>query len=257
MKSLNKAFDILEIFLRVSRDELRLSELAKISGFKVATVNRIASVLVKRGYLSQPVKRGKYSLGTQLLYLGNVIKQKARIREIARPYMIELSQLVKETVILANWNGKKVYFVDEIYSEHALRIIVDKGSESPLYCTAVGKIFLAYLTEAELEEYFNNTKIQVYTPNTITDLNLLKSHLEIAARKGVAYDDEEYYAGTRSMVAGIRDDEGQLVSCVGVLAPSVRLTRTRMAEIEPDIKRCALEISLALGYREPEKQYHQ
>ena len=62
MKSLHKALDILETFLEVGSGEIRLSEIAKITGIHKATVNRIASVFVARGYLNQLERRGKYSI---------------------------------------------------------------------------------------------------------------------------------------------------------------------------------------------------
>jgi IclR family transcriptional regulator, KDG regulon repressor len=47
----------------------------------------------------------------------------------------------------------------------------------------------------------------------------------------------------------LRNGEGRLVGAIGVIAPSVRLTRARMAELVPDVKECALNISRELGYR--------
>ena len=66
MKSLQKALDILELFLG-DEGEISLSDLSKSSGLNKSTVNRIALTLVKRGYLKQENRRGKYSLGIKFL----------------------------------------------------------------------------------------------------------------------------------------------------------------------------------------------
>ena len=89
-----------------------------------------------------------------------------------------------------------------------------------------------------------------YTPNTITDLNEIKKHLLTVAREGVAYDDEEHITGVRNVTAGIKDSTGKVVSCVGVLGPSVRLNRSKIKEILPYVKGCAMQISRGLGYRD-------
>ena len=146
-------------------------------------------------------------------------------------------------------HSKQATIVERIDAGHPLKIIPDDGPVTPLYCTGIGKILLASMTEPEIEEYFDKTDIKAHTPNTITDLNLLKKHLMMVSKDGFAYDDEELYPGVRNVASGIRDAEGKIVSCVSVLGPSVRLTRAKMTEIAPDVKRCAMEISKALGYR--------
>ena len=250
MKSLKKAFEILEIFLDVEQSELRLTDLAKESGLKIATVNRIAAALVDSGYLSQPEKRGKYSLGPKLLYFANVLKSKNPTREIIRPYLLNLNSLVNESIAVFNFDGHKIYCVEDVASKHPLRIHLDPFGIIPLYCSASGKIFLSNMKEQELDKYFNSSDLQAYTQNTITDLNAMKRHLVMVAQEGIAYIDEEFYVGVRSMAAGIRDTQGKYSSAVEILGPSVRLTRSRMIEILPELKRCASDIAKELGYRE-------
>jgi DNA-binding IclR family transcriptional regulator len=104
-------------------------------------------------------------------------------------------------------------------------------------------------TEAEPEDYLNTFNLEAHTANTITDVNSLKTHLMRIAKEGIAMDDEEYFQGVRNVAAGIKDGEGKLTASVGVLGPSVRLTRSRMQEIIPDVKSCALAISTELGYK--------
>ena len=68
------------------------------------------------------------------------------------------------------------------------------------------------------------------------------------AKEGVAYDDEDQFLGIRNVAAGIRNADGKVIAAVGVIGPSVRMTRARMREIAPQVKLCATEISRALGY---------
>jgi len=248
MKSLQKAIDVLELFLG-NEDEISLSELAKSSGFNKSTVNRIAAIFVKRGYLKQIEKRGKYSLGMKFLDFSGIIKSRIKIRDIAMPYMIKLSQLAKDSVMLSVWDGRKAVFSETIPAKYPLRIIPDEGTKIPLHCTGVGKIFLADMTEPELESYFSTTKLQPCTANTITEPNQLKTHIMRIAKEGVAFDDEEYYLGVRNVSAAIKGSDGNVVAAIGVLGPSVRLTRAKLNELTPIVKSCALEISRDLGYK--------
>ena len=84
----------------------------------------------------------------------------------------------------------------------------------------------------------------------ITSLAELKKHLLAVRQEGVAYDDEEQYVGVRNVAAVLKDNTGTVVGAIGVISPSVRLSRERMKEIAPDVRDCAGEISRAMGYGE-------
>jgi len=249
MKSLKKTFEILEVFLNIDSEEvrgLRLTDLAKLSGINIPTVNRIASSLVEMGYLSQTQKRGKYSLGPKFLYFDHVLNKHKSFKDIAQKFLIKLYESVGETVTLVSFYGKRIYYVEEIPSKLPLRIHPDPISITPLYCSGSGKIFLANMSEQELNDYFYKTDLRSYTENTITDQNILERHLMMVAKEGVAYDDEELYVGVRSVAAGIKDIKGNVSWAVSILGPSVRLTRSRMVEITPEVRDCAEQLSSAL-----------
>jgi IclR family acetate operon transcriptional repressor len=254
MKSLNKALDILEVFMESEDNEIRLSEIARESGLSRSNVNRIVSVLLKRGYLKQPEKWGKYSLGPKFLAYQVRLKSILNLKEIAIPYLVKLNHAINESVMLAEWDGTTAFYREMINTTHPLQVIPEPGREIPLYCTGIGKIILAHKTPEDLDEYFKNVRLTALTENTITDIDEIKAQLKIVARTNIAYDDEECFIGARNLASGVRDAHGNIVACVGVFSPATRLSRTRMEEITPDVKQCALEISLALGYSEKSRR---
>jgi len=249
MKSLDKALDILELFLEADED-ISLSDLARMSGLDKSTVNRITTAFVRRGYLKQQGKRGKYSLGAKFLDYSGIVKKRIRIRDLAIPHMTKLAASANESVILATLDGQQAVHSETVHANHPLRIVPDEGTKVPLYCTGVGKILLAYMAEQGIDSYIESNELKRFTSNTITDPNQLRTHLVTIAKEGIAYDDEENYVGVRNVAAPVRDREGKVVASVGVLGPTVRLTRTRMLEVVPDVKECALKISRELGFKD-------
>jgi DNA-binding IclR family transcriptional regulator len=249
MKTLNKAINVIESFLGLStKESMTLSELAKASGLDKSTVNRIAATWVKRGYLKQLEKRGKYSLGTKYFDFSGLIKRRSKIRDIAMPHLLILAQVSKESVIFCILDGQYAAYNEIIPCEFPLKIVPDEGTRVPLYSTGVGKILLAGMTEQEIDNYINNTKLESSTINTITHPDLLRAHIAIIASEEVAFDTEEFYMGVSNVAAGVRNADGKTVAAVGILGPSVRLTRNRMVEMVPHIKKCASDISRDLGY---------
>jgi len=221
-----------------------------LSGLNKSTVNRIALTLVKRGYLKQQDRRGKYSLGMKFLDFSGTVKSRIRVRDIAIPHLVKLSRLVSESVIMSIWDGREAVITETFHANQSLKVVPDEGTKIPLHCTSSGKIILANMTDEEFERYYASKGLEFHTPNTITDINYLKKHITIVKQDGVAFDDEEYSLGVRSLAAAIKNAEGHVLGSIGILGPSVRLTRSRVRENIPDVKTCALEISRELGWKD-------
>lgn len=247
MKTIEKAFEILEVFLK-HKSEIGIAELSNLTGLNVSTVHHISSTLVKKGYLRQTRKMGKYYLGLKILEYSEIVKSKQHIREVARPFLEKLCRLVNESVNLVIWNGYQVIRADMIQSNHSLQVF-PTSSVLPPHCTGTGKVILAHLPEQELERFLSSNPLDSYTPNTITDPDKFRKHLMVVKREGVAFDDEEKELGVRNVAALIRDAEGNGVAAIGILGPTIRLTRKGIREFIPIVKSYALEISRALGYK--------
>jgi DNA-binding IclR family transcriptional regulator len=251
MKSLSKALDILELFWR-HQDEISLTEMSALSGYNKTTIYRIVSTLVKRGYLQQEKRRGKYSLGTVFLEFSGIIKGKVKIRDIAIPHLIELSRLVNESVLIAVWDGKDGVFTETFhetsYSNGPLKVIPEEGTSIPLHCTSMGKIIIANMTGDEFDRYFKDKKLESRTPNTVVDINVLRQQLLNIKREDIAYDDEEYSLGVRGVSSGIRNDHGKIVGAICIIGPSVRLSLATLKNLAPTVQKYAMRISRELGY---------
>lgn len=251
MQILRKPLEILEIFLRTATSELSLSDLVKATGFNISTVQRIVLLLLKEGYLSQRKKRGKYSLGPKIYQFCGFIRTTMKIENVSHPLLEKLAKLTAETAFLSVKDGSEIVDIDAIYNntDQRLQISVHKGFRGPLHCTAVGKIFLAHMTDKELERYSSSVTLISYTNNTITDFSKLKEQVLIIRQAGIAFNYEEHEIGVTGLASPIRDWKGDMVAAVGIAGPSPRLTNERMRELAPIIKDSALEISRFLGYK--------
>jgi IclR family transcriptional regulator, KDG regulon repressor len=253
MKSLMKTFDILDLFLK-GNYTLSVTEISKLLSLNKTTVSRILSKLQKRGYLRQIEKRGKFVLGTIFLEFSGIVKSQLKLREVALPFLFELNQLVKESVIFAMWDRRKDVitetFHEASYPESPLKVVPDEGTSIPLFCTCLGKIILADMSESELEEYFKNNHLIRRTPKTIIDIETLKSQLVKIRKEGIAFDDEEYAIGVFGIASDIKDSTSKVVGSAGILAPSARLSHEKRLELAPILKQYSDNISKQLGYKD-------
>lgn len=247
METIDKALDILEIFLK-GESRIGLKMLADLAGLNISTAHRICSTLVERGYLKQEQKRGKYSLGLKLLEFSNIVRKSLEIRQVAMRFLRELNREVDECVNLAVLDGNETVYVEHIENSHGLTIFTQVGRRVPLHCTGVGKVFLAHMKEDEREKLLGNRELPSHTAKTITDPSKLKQNLLVVKQEGVAEDDEETEVGARCVASPIRDCDGNVVAALSVSGPSSRLTSERVEALRSLVKKFALEISRAAGY---------
>jgi IclR family KDG regulon transcriptional repressor len=248
MSTVGKALDILEAILR-NRDEVGLAALAKMTGLNRTTVHRISSILVKRGYLYQKGKGGKYSLGLKFLQYSDISNAAASIKEQALPYLQKLCDEISETVNMAILNGVEAVGIAFIATDRILQVVPGLVDRYPFHCTALGKILLAYMPDERIENIIKTKGLNAYTDNTTTDATRLKKEIATIKRDGIAFDDEEYSLGVRSAASPIKGEQGDVLAAVSFVGPSVRISKSRMIQLAPMVKNCALEISRSLGYQ--------
>lgn len=220
-----------------------LKQLATETGLHPSTAHRILSVMVDSRIVDR-TEPGLYRLGIRLLELGNLVKSRLNVRQIALPFMQQLHQELHETVNLSVRQGDEVVYVERAASHRSMmRVVQLIGARAPLHITAVGKLLLAEDDPEAVREYARRTGLPRYTSNTLTDLADLERELDRIRRDGYAYDNEEAEKGVSCIGAGIHDDEGKLVAGLSVSAPSDRLSKAWAAKV----RETGDQISQAIG----------
>src|SRR6185369_14937910 len=94
-----------------------------------------------------------YRLGLKTLELGQTfIKQMGLLRQ-SRPVLESLVRECNETTYVAILKESHIVYLDVVETDLTVRVVPRVGSRLPAYCTAAGKVQLAYMTEEELDNY--------------------------------------------------------------------------------------------------------
>lgn len=242
--SLAKGLNVLELL--VERGDASVSEVAKALGFNRASSHRFLSTLQELGYVDKS-ERARYSAGMKLLEMGLRLAGRLEARKISKPYMQRLAETFKETVNLGLYDSYEILHVDKIDSHEILRIDARSGSRTPAYCTALGKVILAYLPSSEQADFLNRVKLKRHGPNTIRSKKKLKAELARIQEKGFAVDDEELSVGLRCVAAPIFDHNDQASYALSISGPAVRLSLKRIDRIQSRLRKICREISGKLG----------
>ncbi len=249
METIDRTFNILELFLG-HQGPLSITELSKLSGLSPAVTHRIVTALLKKGYLVQKEKRGKYSLGLKFLDFNYFIQGNMKIKDIAHPHLLKLSKEADEAVTMGILDGKELLVIERIDTNHDLRIGGAIGKRAPLHSAAVGKVLLAQMSAAERNAIINDKSItEKFTKTTITGIRRMDKELELFRAEGCAYDREEMAVGIWSVAAPVYGVTGKIEAGVAILAPTARVTEEKALRWASLTKACAAKISRELGYR--------
>lgn len=248
IQAVSHALDLLEQF-HGDVDELGVTELSKRLKLHKNNVFRLLATLESRGYIEQNRVTENYRLGLKTLELGQTfIKQMGLLRQ-SRPVLEALVRECNETTYVAILKEFHIVYLDVVETDLTVRVVPRVGARLPAYCTAAGKIQIAYMTDEELENYLPTKDLKRFTSNTITDRDELKKHLQEVAELGYAIDNEELDIGVRCVGAPIRDYTRRIIGAVSISGPSMRFTDERMEkELIPLVKRAGEEISTKLGF---------
>lgn len=230
--------------LASSPDPVSLKHLAQDTGLHPSTAHRILASLTDARFVERQ-DAGNYRLGIRLLELGNLVKSRINLREVALPYMQRLHEQIGESINLGIRHEDEIVYIERTSSGRSLvRVVYLVGGRAPLHLTSVGKLFLAADTAQNVRDYARRTTLPGKTPHSLTTLAALEKELEKIRRHDLAFDDEEAEIGLRCVAAPIRDDEGHIVAGLSVSAPTDR----HNSDWIDVVRQTANAISQALGY---------
>lgn len=224
---------------------LNLTRLAELSELHTASAHRILGALMAHG-LIEKTGAGEYDLGVRWLEVGNRLRARLNIRQVAMPHMQKLAEVTGETVNLIVRRGDEAVYVERVSGgQTMIQVVQVVGAHAPLHVTAVGKIFLSEDSASGVMGYAERTGLPAYTANTLTTLEKLRDELDLIRHAQLAYDREEAELGVACIGAPIRDAEGKLVAGLSISAPADR-HKTNWPD---ELKHAAAQIGAALGYR--------
>ncbi|WP_302943805.1 IclR family transcriptional regulator [Acidaminococcus intestini] len=235
---LGRAFTIMEELLK-SDKPLGVSELARLTGIPKANTFRIMKTLEELKAVSP--KENGYILGSKMIELGAGAKHNDEFMLVAKPYLQKLSKTCEETVNLGIMFQDYVLFIHTELAEQR-SLVASLPPVTPLYCCSVGKIFLAYQTNKELEHYFKVHHPIKRTINTRTTKEALLQESEKIRRDGIAHDHEEYDYGLSCIAAPIFLGEN-LAAGISLSGPTSRLQYKGYAFLEKELKATAEALS--------------
>ncbi|WP_229717087.1 IclR family transcriptional regulator [Paenibacillus aceti] len=246
--SSEKLLSILELLAEIG-EPIRLLDISKELGINNSTTLRFLNTMMKCGYVAQDPETLKYYLTYKICNIANKVSSKTNIRSIAADYLKEITKIFGESVCLSLEQDMKVVYIDVVEGpDQMIRSMQRIGNVAPLYCTAVGKVFLTQYSEKQLDHYVEICGLSRITPKTLTSKQQLLDELELVKKNGYAIDEEECEIGARCVASPIYDYSGKIIAGVSVTGPVTRFTQSFIADRVEYLLKATHDISIKLGY---------
>jgi IclR family KDG regulon transcriptional repressor len=143
IQSLARGLKILDI-LGQNPDGISITELSERLNVDKGSASRLVSTLAAYGYAERDEVTRRYHVGSQIVSLSRSVLNRLPLREAAKPFLRQLMERTGECAHLGVATQGKVMYIDQVESPVTLRVNAQVGTMNPLYCTALGKILLAF-----------------------------------------------------------------------------------------------------------------
>lgn len=245
VSALERGFSVLRCFT-VDNPALSHQEITRLTGLAKATTTRIIQSLLKLGYLEAAQLDSKLRLAPELLTFSHVYLSNLDIRSIARPHMVELAFQTRATVSMATPNGESLSVIETCRSPLSdISINVQLGYQFPIFRTAIGRAYIAGLSENEraaiIDRHQNST--------ASTDLvDGLKTAQKEVAKYGFCVMQGEWRKGINAVAAPVRAGPGSNIYAINCAGPALDLPRqTLIKEIGPSLLAVVQKIEQSFG----------
>ena len=219
--AVDRALEILGAF-KESDEALTLSVLSSRTGLYKSTILRLATSLQAGHYICR-LQDGRFTLGPELLRLGNLYHRTLRLSNFIRPAIKHLSIQCDESVSFFGFRKSDMRVcLCRVDSEHMILDHVREGDSLPLDRGSGGKVLLA----------FSGRRGKLF--------DQIRARMVFSALG----DRDCGIGGVSSPVFG---PNSVLLGSLCVVGPIDRLTGNRLRQFEPIVKLTAAQLTKTLG----------
>jgi DNA-binding IclR family transcriptional regulator len=224
-----------DLLVRVleSKEPVALTDLASAAGLPKSTASRLVSALERRGLIEQDGERGRLRPGPAILRVAERGMLERNMVELSRPALDALAAASGETINLAVPGPDGVEHIAQVDSRHFLGAGQWLGRSVGYGHSANGKVFAAFGR----------------APAAAGGAPRTRQHRAIR-RDGFATSTDELELGLSAMAAPVRGARGEVIAALSISGPTLRMTPSRIEELQPILTSEARALSHRLGHRE-------
>ncbi|MGH2790793.1 MAG: IclR family transcriptional regulator [Actinomycetota bacterium] len=240
---LRKARRVLDCFADEG-PRLTFQQIQRGSQLPASTCLRLLQSLVREGFLDRV--GDLYRPGINLLHWASLVPSGHDVITDAAPVLARLREATGETACLYVRDSLQRTCVAMDQSRHSVIRQLHVGKVMPLGAGSAGKVFLAF--DNAVYQDLKAQGLVAYTPQTLTDPDVLDEDLRQVRATGVATSTGERDPSAASISAPVFDARGVVVAAIGIAGPRQRFQLEEQELWSAIVKEGARELSRVLGH---------
>ena len=238
---------MMDVLKHLERDRGRptVRDLAIGSGVPRSTVYRILNTLEAHGMVVRAGADGGYQLGSRLRRARGTCAPRQRIQrmaEIAQPWLSAWPRARGKPPSSPCWTSAAAFAWAVAQGSGRYAVAAARGARFPLHGGRQARCCSLPWTRLSRDSVLRSP-LESFTPSTLTDPAVLRTHLARVRRQGWAEDVGEHGVSIRAVAAPVRDSGGRTVAALSIAfftdrqptqrAHTARLQCGPAAELQP------------------------
>jgi DNA-binding IclR family transcriptional regulator len=229
--------------LEAADGPMMLRDLSERAGMPASKAHAYVASFVHEGLLAQDPLTGQYGLGPFALSLGVAALRQSDLVELVRRAAVDLSDATTCSVILSMWANRGPTIVHRFDGKRRGPTSIRVGYVVPVWRSATGRVFLAYLPERETDPYLLAEEGPSFPRAEAAD--------ECARIRRAGYALANDDSDLSGIAAPILDHDGHIVAALTLSRPFEGNTRERRRHLGLILRDAAGTISEQLGFVHP------
>jgi DNA-binding IclR family transcriptional regulator len=186
-----------------------------------------------------------YRLGPRILTLSTRMLNQYPVREIAAPYLFQLSSELGFTAALATYSNGYVTYLDCKEGPDPISVVLRAGGRAPAHAVPSGRVQLAYLDSAELDRLGEKGFEPGKDGETFSIQGLKQTMAEIREQ---GYDvGGRWLPGVSAVAAAILDLNGRPIAAITMVAFAGQFTDEQVPGMVAALKAATEAIGAKMG----------
>ncbi|WP_431710334.1 IclR family transcriptional regulator domain-containing protein [Glutamicibacter uratoxydans] len=246
VKSAEKTLAVLLAF-NGHQEPLTVSQVAVAIDSSRPTARRFLFTLADLGYLE--TVGNAFRLTPRVLDIGASYLAGLSLPQVATPHLQRLATELEETTSLCVLDRQDILYVQRILSPKLHTISSAIGNRLPAWVTSMGRVLMAALPPAELDEFLAQVELTHYTDKTVTSIEALRAELATVAAQGWSMVAQELDDGLRGLAVPVYRGK-QLLGALNVSVQPGRMGTDSITELMvPRMQQVAQDIADDFGGR--------
>lgn len=225
---------------------------ARALGINRTTLLRLLTTLEAERFI-EPAPNGGWRIGLGLIGIAAQAFFSQDLVQTAAPAIGRLADEVDLSAHLGVMDGTEIVYVVRRTPEHGRYVSnIRIGSRLPAHAANMGRIILAHLPPAQVEEIFAHASLPPSTAQMPVTMEQLRARLDADRAEGLAWSDGFFESGISSVAAAIFDASDLPVAALNVSGQTAAFDGlARRERIGQCVRETAEEISRRLGWTGP------